>query len=56
MLADVRRLASSSVRSSRDLVVVASSRVQRARSSSRFPASSSRGLDSSSAAGREASG
>ena len=56
MLADVRRLASGSVSSSRDLVVEASSRVQGARSSSWSPASSSRGPDSSSTADREVSG
>ena len=56
VLADVRRLASGSISSSRDLVVEASSRVQGAQSASRSSASSSRGLDSSPAAGREASG
>ena len=56
VLADVRRLASGSASSSRDLVVEASSRVQGAQSASRSSASSSRGPDSSSAAGREASG
>ena len=56
MLAEVRRLAFGSVSSSRDLVVEASSRVQGARSSSRLPASSSRGLDSLSTADWEVSG
>ena len=56
MLTDVRRLASGSTSSSRDLVVEASSRVQGARSASRSFASSRRGPDSSPAAGREASG
>ena len=56
MLADVQRLASRSVSSSRDLVVEASSRVQGARSASRSSASSSRGSDSSPATGREAIG
>ena len=56
MLADVRRLASGSVSSSRDLVVKASSRVQGAQSASRSSASSSRGSDSSPTTGREASG
>ena len=54
MLVDVRRLASSSASSSRDLVVEASSQVQGARSASRSFASSSRGPDSP-AAGQEAS-
>ena len=55
MLADVRRLASGSVSSSRDLVVEASSQVQGAWSSSRSSASSSRVPDSSSTTDREAS-
>ena len=46
MLVDVRRLASSSASSSRDLVVEASSQVQGAWSASRSFASSSRGPDS----------
>ena len=56
VLADVRRLASSSASSSRDLVVEASSQVQGARSESRSSASSSRGSDSPLASGRGASG
>ena len=56
VLANVRRLASGNVSSSRDLVVEASSRVQGARSLSQSPTSSSRGPDSSSAADREVSG
>ena len=55
MLADVRRLASGGASSSQDLVVEASSLVQRARSASGSSASSSRGPDSSTAS-REASG
>ena len=54
VLTDVRRLASGSASSSRDLVVEASSRVQGARSASRSFASSSRGSDLSSAPGRGA--
>ena len=56
MLADVRRLASGSASSSRDLVVEASSQVQRARSVSGSSAFSSQGSDSSSAPGRGARG
>ena len=56
VLADVRRLASGSVSPSRGLVIEASSWVQGARNSSRSTASSSRGLDSSPAVDREASG
>ena len=56
VLADVRRLAFGNAGSSRDLIVEASSRVQGAQSASRSSASLSRGSDSSSAAGREASG
>ena len=55
VLVDVRRLASGSASSSRDLVVEASSQVQGAQSASSLSASSSRGPDSP-AAGREASG
>ena len=55
MIADVRRLVSDSVSSSRDPVVEASSRVQGARSASRSPAFSSGGFSSSSSAfGRRA--
>ena len=56
VLADVRRLASGNVSSSRDLVVEASSRVKGARSLSQSPTSSSWGPDSSSAADWEVSG
>ena len=56
VLTDVRRLASSSVSSSRDLVVEASSQVQGARSSLRSPTSLSRVSDSSSTTDREAIG
>ena len=56
VLVDVRRLASDSASSSRDPVVEASSRVQGARSASGLSASSSRGLDSSTAPGRGARG
>ena len=48
VIADVRRLVSGSASSSKDPVVVASSRVQRAQSASRSPASSSGGSSSSS--------
>ena len=55
MIADVRRLVSSSASSSRDPIVEASSRVQGARSASRSSASSSGGSSSSSSApGRRA--
>ena len=56
VLADVRRLVSSSASSSRDPVVEASSRVQSARRASRSSASSSRGSGSSSAPGRTTRG
>ena len=56
MLADARSLVFGSASSSRDLVVGASSRVQRAQSASRSSASSSRGSDSSHAPGRGARG
>ena len=54
VLADVRRLASGSTSSSRDLIVEASSRVQGARSASGLSTSSSWGFDSSSAPSLEA--
>ena len=56
MLADVRRLTSGNVSSSRDLVVEESSLVQGAQSLSQSTTSSNRGPDSSSAADREVSG
>ena len=56
VLANIRRLASNNVSSSRDLVVEALSRVQGARSLSQSLTSSSRGPDSSSTADREVSG
>ena len=56
VFANVRRLVSGSVSSSRDLVVEASSRVQGARSASRSFASSSRGSYSSPTPGRGARG
>ena len=56
VLTDVRRLASGSASSSKDLVVKASSRVQGARSASESSASSSRGYGLSSALGRGARG
>ena len=56
VLADVRRLASGSAGSSRDLVVEALSQVQGARSASGLSASSSRSSDSSSTPGRGARG
>ena len=55
VLADIRRLASGNVSSSRNLVVEASSRVQGARSLSQSLTSSSRAPDSSSAADWEVS-
>ena len=56
MLTDIRRLASSNVSSSQDLVVEASSRVQGAQSLSQSLTSSSRAPDSSSVADWEVSG
>ena len=56
VLADLRHLISGSASSSKDLVVVVSSRVQGARSASRSSTYSSRGSDSSPAPGRGARG